>query len=722
MLAPRLALVAALAALAVVSLGPVVDAAVVVLQPSSQDAYIQQDKPNRITGAGPSHRRIIVKQSPPNTQVRRGLVQFDLSDVPTGSTIHAATLELKEGNNPNDPVTHGVHRILSSWLQSAVKWNTQPPFGVAPTDTELVPDDVLREFRSFDVTPDLQDFADLCSANHGWLVRDQDETGDNEDVNYVAREEDDPVEGLDKPRLTVDFTAPPCLVDADCADANPCTTNEQCVGGVCDVEPVDCDDGDPCTDDICDCTVGCVNAPICNDGFACTLDTCNPANLECSHSAIAGFCNLECSTGTCVADQDATNIDPETGCLDTGTAPAGTPCDDDDACTQTDECDGAGDCQGMSAVVCAPQSQCHETGTCDPQTGMCSTPPLGAGEPCDDDDACTQTDTCDGAGDCQGTSPVVCAPESQCHLAGTCDPQTGVCSNPPQGAGQPCDDGDACTQTDTCDGAGACAGGNDVVCTPLDDCHLTGVCDPQTGTCSSPVAGNGTPCSDGNDCTIDDACANGACLGDPMTCGDGTIQPSCNEECDDPGGTDPNCTNQCQLVCGPTPEPGCRQPVLGGKAFFKLNDKSPDKRDKLLWKWIKGSATTLADFGTPQTDTRYTLCVWDASANPQPILFSVIPPDGQCGNKPCWQVKKKALKYRDKALDPDGILFTLLKFGADTKAKIIVKGKGEPLPLPALPLTPTVTVQLHNDAGTCWEAAYSNPKVNVTQQFKARAD
>jgi hypothetical protein len=43
-------------------------------------------------------------------------------------------------------------------------------------------------------------------------------------------------------------------------------------------------------------------------------------------------------------------------------------------------------------------------------------------------------------------------------VAGTCDPATGVCSNPAAPDGTSCTDGDACTQSDTCV-AGACTGG-----------------------------------------------------------------------------------------------------------------------------------------------------------------------------------------------------------------------------------------------------------------------
>jgi hypothetical protein len=751
MLAPRHALLAASAALVVVSLGSVVDAAVITLQPSSQDAYIQQNKPNRITGAGPSHTRVRVQGSPPGTQVWRGLMQFDLATIPTGAIVNSATMELYQGSVANSPppLSHGLYRINASWLQSAVKWNNQPAHNaVASAITNVIGG---QGPRTFDVSGDVQSFVNVCTVDHGWMIKSTTETGagvNNDDVNYVAKEENAIPDQPKRPKLTVDFTPPPCTVDADCADASECTINERCVMGACVVDPLDCDDDDPCTDDICDCTIGCINAPICNDGFSCTLDTCDPETLECTNTAMDSLCTTDCSIGTCVADPDSTVVDPVTGCVTTGTQPDGTACTDEgnvctddeclagvcshpakpdgtscvdtDLCTDGDECSG-GICGG-STVTCTPLSQCHDAGICNPMTGICSNPPKLLGSGCDDANACTATDTCDGGGMCVGSGSTPCTPLSQCHDAGVCDPMSGMCSNPPKTMGAGCDDGSLCTQTDECDGAGACVGSNDVVCTPLDDCHVAGTCNPGTGMCSNPNAGDGTPCDDGNTCTIEDECTAGSCGGNSMTCGDGTVQSGCNEECEDPGDTDPNCTADCQFLCGPTPEPGCRQPVLGGKAFFKLNDKTPDKRDKLLWKWIKGAATTIGEFGTPETDDDYTLCIWDESANPQPLIFASIPPDGTCGTKPCWNATAKRKKYKDKLLDPDGIQFTLLKPGIDTKAKIIVKGKGEPLVMPALPLTPTVTVQLHSEDGICWGASYSNPKLNVTEQFKSRAD
>src|SRR2546421_702673 len=88
----------------------------------------------------------------------------------------------------------------------------------------------------------------------------------------------------------------------------------------------------------------------------------------------------------------------------------------------------------------------------------------------------------------------------QCHVAGTCNPATGTCSNPAKPDGASCDDGNACTGTDTCQ-AGTCTGTNPVVCAATDQCHVAGTCDPATGTCSNPAKPNGAACNDGSACT-----------------------------------------------------------------------------------------------------------------------------------------------------------------------------------------------------------------------------
>jgi len=66
------------------------------------------------------------------------------------------------------------------------------------------------------------------------------------------------------------------------------------------------------------------------------------------------------------------------------------------------------------------------------------------------------------------------------------------------------------TTTSTTTTLGRCLG---VVCTALDPCHVAGTCDPATGACSNPPKPDGTSCTDGKSCTGPDTCQSGVCAG-----------------------------------------------------------------------------------------------------------------------------------------------------------------------------------------------------------------
>jgi uncharacterized membrane protein YgcG len=139
---------------------------------------------------------------------------------------------------------------------------------------------------------------------------------------------------------------------------------------------------------------------------------------------------------------------------------------------------------------------------CDAVTGTCSGPSKQDGTACNDGNACTQSDVCQ-AGVCAGSVAVVCTALSSCHVAGVCDAETGVCTNPTKPDTAACDDGDACTQVDTCL-LGACVGGAPLKCPASDECHAAGACDAATGKCSNLLKPDGTACTGG-------ACDAGVC-------------------------------------------------------------------------------------------------------------------------------------------------------------------------------------------------------------------
>jgi hypothetical protein len=307
-------------------------------------------------------------------------------------------------------------------------------------------------------------------------------------------------------------------------DGNACTATDMChvsdgtcSGGACQRASISCDDNNPCTADSCDAQTGCVHTKLtgtqCNDQNACTqTDTCQAGVCTGSNPVTCGGATQCKTAGVC---------NPATGGCTNQNMPDGTGCNDGNACTQSDKCDD-GACVPGAAVTCTALDQCHTAGTCNPANGQCSQPAKNNGTGCDDDNACTQSDTCQG-GSCVGANPVTCAPLDQCHAAGTCNPNNGQCSNPAKNNGAGCDDDNACTQTDTCQG-GSCQGGNPVVCSPSNQCHLAGTCNPSSGQCSNPQKDDGSGCTDNNLCTDGDQCVGGACQpGAPMSCDLGLV-------------------------------------------------------------------------------------------------------------------------------------------------------------------------------------------------------
>src|SRR5206468_2431905 len=119
---------------------------------------------------------------------------------------------------------------------------------------------------------------------------------------------------------------------------------------------------------------------------ACTqTDTCENGSCVGANPVVCTASDQCHDPGVC---------DPSTGVCSNPPKTNGTSCNDGNACTQIDTCLG-GVCTG-NPVVCAASDQCHDPGVCDPSTGVCSNPEKPNGTSCNDGNACTQTDTCEG--------------------------------------------------------------------------------------------------------------------------------------------------------------------------------------------------------------------------------------------------------------------------------------------------------------------------------------
>jgi cysteine-rich repeat protein len=105
------------------------------------------------------------------------------------------------------------------------------------------------------------------------------------------------------------------------------------------------------------------------------------------------------------------------------------------------------------------------------------------GSACEDADACTTSDICNGIGSCVGGPPPDCDDANLC-TDDACDPSSG-CTHVDNTLA--CDDGDACTTADTC-AAGACVGGPPPDCDDADPCTAES-CDAITGCEHTPIGG-----------------------------------------------------------------------------------------------------------------------------------------------------------------------------------------------------------------------------------------
>lgn len=352
----------------------------------------------------------------------------------------------------------------------------------------------------------------------------------------------------------------PCTLQTDgapCEDADPCTTDDQCSGGVCvGGANLVCDAEGSCREGTCEAGIGCQYTD---------REDAAPCAISCFGEAFcfAGECQAEADskipcpqpTDPCVLSLEC---DTQTGlCTVPIVAAPGTACDsDDDICT-LESCNEAGACAASGTETCEQQQKNNPcwTWSCNKKTG-CAQTLFVEGVSCSDNNPCTSNDACQILGGqkvCLGT-PLPIDDLNPCTDDACVDgtvihtPVDGVPCNLDQGcAAGACSDG-------VCVAAGEC-------CESPADCPAPGEC--YAAACTAGVCGveftPGQPCTGGT-CTAGACVAGPDCLS-PGDCAVGGVckAPTCTDgECglellsgvDCPGGT-------CQVgLCVPE-LPGC---------------------------------------------------------------------------------------------------------------------------------------------------------------------
>lgn len=388
-------------------------------------------------------------------------------------------------------------------------------------------------------------------------------------------------------------------------------------------------------------------------------------------------------------DRDIFTLGPEAtmrlngGCIcGDGSLGVGEQCDDGNL--------AGGDCCAMDCSFEANGSPCPDDGlpcsldVCD-GGGTCAHPAGNAGTPCRAAaDLCDAVETCDGAGtacpaDGVTTAGVTCrVAAGDCDLAEQCDGGSPACPADLKSTAVCRAAAGVCDAAESCDGAG--------------------------NTCPADAdQPDGTPCPDGQFCNGAEQCVAGSC---------DAGAPPCALSCDEGG-------DACTVGCPPVAQSGC---LTAAKSLLLIKDKADDTKDKLIWKWIKGGATALPDFGAPNAGSDYALCVY---AGPGEALIAggeAVLPAGAG-----WTAAGgKGWKYDAASGLPNGIAKAVLKSGDAGKSKALVKGKGGDLPDPTLPIAggdfPLLVQLLNDETPLCLESSFASGSVkkNADDQLKLK--
>ena len=440
------------------------------------------------------------------------------------------------------------------------------------------------------------------------------------------------------------------------------------------------------TDDLCDAPNTCDGAGTCEVNIAPSTKTCRPAVDDCDAAELCDGVSISCGVDE--------------------VAPVGTPCRPSaGVCDVPESCDGSGvqcptDVVAASSVECrAPAGACDVAESCDGSGVDCPADVVAASsvECRAPAGACDVAESCDGSSvDCP--SDVVADSSVECRVpAGVCD------------VAEFCD-GSSPGCPDDAKSTDVCRISTDAACDPAESCDGQGNHCPEDG-----YTTDGTICDDGNECTIEDACSIGACVGNPQTCGDNLLQSSCGEECDD-GGTDPNdgCSEICTFeVCRSAPRSDC---IALSSAKFIAKEPKPTKATLRVILGKSEAPVELEDFGdfVNGSDT-LGLCIYDDA---DALLRSYVVDRGSdfCQGSSCWTVNSKTgYSFKDLTADDSGIFKMRLRpGGAAGQSPASVQISGKTVKAPAISTLPRIaddlagntrpTIQTTFDTGVCLSA------------------
>jgi hypothetical protein len=129
------------------------------------------------------------------TNVQRGLVKFDVSSIPSGTTIARATLYLYSYQVTGSTGYYGAYALTRNFTANGVTWNTYDGTNAWTTaggdfngtaDGTSPKQSVANVWYAFDVTSRVQQWINNPSSNYGWVIKCTDENLHNQDYFYQS--------------------------------------------------------------------------------------------------------------------------------------------------------------------------------------------------------------------------------------------------------------------------------------------------------------------------------------------------------------------------------------------------------------------------------------------------------------------------------------------------------------------------------------------------------
>jgi hypothetical protein len=141
----------------------------------------------------------------------RGLLQFDLSSIPVGSTVDSAFLSLYSPNPPSTQAHSGTNesvlrRITSPWGETTVAWGFQPSTTGQNSVTLQESDNEFQDYENIDVTELVADMVENPWAGYGFMLQLQTEVQLRR-MGFASSDDPNPA---NHPKLVVHYTPPTC--------------------------------------------------------------------------------------------------------------------------------------------------------------------------------------------------------------------------------------------------------------------------------------------------------------------------------------------------------------------------------------------------------------------------------------------------------------------------------------------------------------------------------